>query len=107
MADGDVVVAEQDFAHDEPHDFLALLDGERLGVGGEAGTERAERLGELEEGLGIVQLGVERVQFGAQRRFAPSHLGHSRTQFLERDQLLLVAVDQTSQRVLRTGEVAL
>jgi hypothetical protein len=33
VADGDVVVAEDDLAHDETHDLLALLDRELLGVG--------------------------------------------------------------------------
>jgi hypothetical protein len=33
VADGDVVVAEQDLADDEPQDLLALLDRELLGVG--------------------------------------------------------------------------
>jgi hypothetical protein len=32
VADGDVVVAEQDLANDEPDDLLALLDGEILCV---------------------------------------------------------------------------
>ena len=107
MADGDVVVAEEDLADDEPYDLLALLDGESLGVGGEAGAERVERLGQLEIGLGIVQLGVESVQLGAQGRLAPAQFGHAGAEFLERDQLLLVAVDQSAQGVLGTGEVAL
>ncbi len=72
MTDSDVVVAEQDLAHDESDDLLALLDREHLGVRCEARAERVERFGELEVGLGIVQLGVERVQFGSQRRFAPA-----------------------------------
>jgi hypothetical protein len=33
VANGDVVVAEQDLADDEPHDLLALLDREILCVG--------------------------------------------------------------------------
>jgi len=33
VAHGDVVVAEEDLAHDESQDFLALLDRELLGVG--------------------------------------------------------------------------
>jgi hypothetical protein len=33
VANGDVVVAEQDLAHDESHDLLALLDGEIFCVG--------------------------------------------------------------------------
>ena len=54
-----------------------------------------------------MQLGVEGVPFGAQRRFAPAQFGHAGSEFLERDQLLLVAVDQPSQRVLRARQVAL
>jgi hypothetical protein len=50
VADGDVVGAEQDLAHDEPHDLLALLDGELSGVGGQSGAEAVERFGELEAG---------------------------------------------------------
>jgi hypothetical protein len=66
VADCDVVIADEDFADDEPLDLLALLDGEFCGVGGEAGAEAFERLGELEVGLGVVQLGVERVELGPQ-----------------------------------------
>jgi hypothetical protein len=61
VADGDVVVADENLADDEPHDLVALFDGEVLGVGGEAGVEPFEGLGELEVGLGVVQLGVEPV----------------------------------------------
>ena len=70
MADGDVVVAEEDLAHDESHDLLALLDRELLGVGCQSRAERVERFGELEVGLGVAQLAVERVQLGAERRLA-------------------------------------
>jgi hypothetical protein len=105
VADGDVVVAEENLAHDEPEDLLAPLDRERLGVGRQPGAERVEGLGELEVGLGVVQLGVERVQFGAQRRFALAQLGHAGAELLERDQLFLVAVDQPPQRALRAREV--
>ena len=70
MADGDVVVAEEDLADDEANDLLALLDRERLGVGRQPSAEGVERLGELEIGLGIVQLAVESVELGAERRFA-------------------------------------
>jgi len=61
VADGDVVVAEQDLADDEPHDLLAPLDGELFCARREAGAERVERLGQLEVGLGVVQLSVEGV----------------------------------------------
>ncbi len=70
MADRDVVLADEDFADDESDDLLAALDGQVLGVGGEAGAEAVERLGELEVGLGVVQVGVERVELCLDRRFA-------------------------------------
>ena len=54
-----------------------------------------------------MQLGVERVQLGAEGRLALAQLGHAGAEFLERDQLFLVAVDQSPQRVLRAREVAL
>ena len=53
-----------------------------------------------------MQVGVEGVQFGAQCRLTPTQFGHAGTEFLERDQLFLVAVDQPSQRVLCAGQVA-
>jgi len=33
VPDGDLVVAEEDLAHDEAHDLLALLGREVLGIG--------------------------------------------------------------------------
>jgi hypothetical protein len=107
VADGDVVVAEQDLVDDEAHDLLALLDREVLCVVGEARAERVERLGQFEIGLGVVQFVVEGVQLGAQGRLTPTQFGHTGAKFLQRDQLLLVAVDQSAQRILRTGQVAL
>jgi hypothetical protein len=54
-----------------------------------------------------VQLGVENVELRAEGRFALAQLGGAGAEFLERDQLFLVAVDQPPQRVLRAREVAL
>jgi len=85
---------------------VALLDGEVLGVRGEAGAERVERLGLLEIGLGVVKLSVEGVQLGTQGRLTPTQFGCAGAEF-ERDQLLLVAIDQSAQRVLCAGQVAL
>ena len=70
MTDGDVIVAEEDLADDEADDLLALLDRELVGVRRQPGAERIERVGELEIALGIVQLGVESVELGAERCFA-------------------------------------
>jgi hypothetical protein len=54
VADRDVVLADQDLADDESDELLALLDGQVLGVGREAGAEPFECFGELEVGLGVV-----------------------------------------------------
>lgn len=98
MADRDVVFADEDLAHDEPDDLLALPDGEVFGRGGEPGAEAFERLGELEVGLSVVQFGVERVQLGLQGGLAFAQVGHAGAELVERDELLLVAVQQPSQR---------
>jgi hypothetical protein len=75
VADGDVVLADQDLADDEPDDLLALLDGHRLSVVGEPCAEAVECLGELEIGLGVVQLGVDRVELGLQGGLTLAWLG--------------------------------
>jgi hypothetical protein len=74
VPDSDVVFADEDLADDEPHELLALLDGQALGVVGESGAEAFERLGELEVGLGVVQLGVEAVELRLDRGLALAEL---------------------------------
>src|SRR5207248_2672309 len=51
VADRDAVVVEEYFSDDELNDALAFLDGQVLGVLGEAGEETLEVLWELEAGL--------------------------------------------------------
>jgi len=53
-----------------------------------------------------VQLGVERVQLGAEGRLALAQFRGAGAELLERDQLFLVAVDQPPQCVLGAREVA-
>jgi len=62
----------------------------RVGWVGESGEEPFEVLGELDVGLGVVQLGVERVQLGDS-----AQLGHPPAQLFERDELLLVGLHQS------------
>ncbi len=66
MADRDrvVVAADQDLADDEAQDALLFGDAELVETVGEAGEEAFERVGELEVGGGVVQLGVEAVELG-------------------------------------------
>jgi hypothetical protein len=107
VADGDVVLADHDLADDESDDLLALLDGEVLGVDAQTRPESFERLGQFEVGLGVVQFGVERVQLRVQRGLALAELRGACAEFIEGDELLLVAVEQSPQGALRAGEVAL
>ena len=61
VADRDrvVVASDQDFADDETQDALLFGDVELVQPVGEAAEEAFEGVGELEVGLGVVQLGVE------------------------------------------------
>ncbi|MGO9829076.1 MAG: hypothetical protein ACLPJH_02980, partial [Myxococcaceae bacterium] len=61
MADRDrvVVAADQDFADDEPQDPLLFVEGQLVEAVAEEGEEALEGVGELEVGLGVVQLCVE------------------------------------------------
>jgi hypothetical protein len=93
VADRDVVFADQYFADDEPDDVLAVLDGQALGVVGEPGAEAVECLGELEVGLGVVQLGVECVELRLDRGLAFAQLGGAGAELVDRDELFLVAVE--------------
>jgi hypothetical protein len=72
VADGDrvVVAADEDLADDESQDALLVGDVEVVESVGEAAEEAFERVGELEVGLGVVQLGVEHVELGLQRGLA-------------------------------------
>jgi hypothetical protein len=72
VADRDLVLvaAEEHFADDEPLDPLLVFDAELLEPVGEAREEPFEGVGELEVGLGVVQLAGERVELCLQGALA-------------------------------------
>ena len=72
VADGDrvVVASDEDFADDEPQNALLFLEAQLIEPGGESAEEPFEAVGELEVGLGVVQLCLERVELGAQGALA-------------------------------------
>jgi hypothetical protein len=109
VADGDrvLVAADEHFADDESQDALLVFDAGLVQSVGEAAEEALERVGELEVGFGVVQLGVERVELGAKRALALAQRGGAGAQLLERDQLFLVGLDQPLDRAVGAGEVAL
>ncbi len=87
VADGDrvVVAADEDFAADEAQDALLVGGRELVQPVGDAGEEAVERVGELEVGLGVVELCLELV---------------------ERDELFLVGLDQAGDRAVGAVKVA-
>jgi hypothetical protein len=57
-----VLAADQHLAHDQAKDALALADVEGRGRLTEPREEALEGLGELQVGLGVVKLGIERAK---------------------------------------------
>jgi hypothetical protein len=109
VSDRDVVVVASDeyFADDEPQGALAFLGVELVEAVAEAGEEAFESVGELEVGLGVVEFGVERVELGAERALARAQRGHPGAQLVERDELFLVGLDQSSDRGVGAAKIAL
>jgi hypothetical protein len=104
--DGVVVSADEDFADDESQDSLLAGDVELVEAVGETAEEAVDRVGELEVGGGVVQLGVEAVELGLQGGLARAQGGHPVAELIERDQLFLVGLDQSGGGLLGAGEVA-
>src|SRR5215218_1066178 len=109
VPDGDrvVVTADENFADHEPQDALLAGDVELVEAVGEAAEEPLDGLGELEVGLGVVQLAFERVELGLQGALALAQAGHPGAELVERDELFLVGLDQPLDRCAGAGEVAL
>jgi hypothetical protein len=108
MADRDrVVAADHDFADDEPQDALLFLEGQLIEPVGESAEESFEVVSECEVGLGVVQLCVERVELGAEHGLAFAQGGHPGAQLVEREELLLVGLNQPLDRAAGAGEVEL
>src|ERR1019366_1343627 len=83
VADGDrvVVAADQDFADDEPQDALLFVEGQLVQAVVEATEEPFEGVSEFEVGLGVVKLGVERVELRLERGLALAQRGHPGAEF--------------------------
>ena len=73
---------------------------------GESRQESVERVGEFEVGLGVVQLGVERVELGAECGLALAYRRHPGSQLVDREELFLVGLDQAGDGALSARDVA-
>jgi hypothetical protein len=95
MADGDGVVTYHDLVHDEPEDFLALPDVQRLGADAEACPEIGKRLDQAQVPRLIGRGRGERSQFGLDTLLPFSELRDPAAQLLQRHQALLIRRHQT------------
>jgi len=107
MPDDDRVVANEDVLDDKPHDSLALKDIKRVSGAAQSAEERRESLGKPKERGAIGGLVGDRLELSAQRLFALPQRGHTAAQLLERQELLLIGVQQSLDAFADTGEFPL
>jgi hypothetical protein len=71
MTNGDVVVTDYNFLHQQSRDPLPLAHVERFGIGTQLLQKRRERLRQAQVGGLICNLSLQGVQFSPQALFAP------------------------------------
>src|SRR5262249_9270473 len=69
VADGDLLGADQDIVDQQPQHALAFFDAGGVGLVAQLGQEAFQAVGQLEVGVAIGELGVERVELAAQVGF--------------------------------------
>ena len=94
VLDDDRFGSDLDFFDHQPEHALAIGHIERLGSIVELGQEAFEALGERDVRLGIYQLGVERGELVLDGHFAMAERRHTSPELVERNQLLLIRLDQ-------------
>lgn len=104
VPDGDLLGADEDVLDEEPQDTLALGDLGCLGVVAELGEEAFEVVGELEVGITVGELGVQRVELAAQVALPGPQAGHPGPQFIDGDQLFLERFDHAGDRCRGLGQ---
>jgi hypothetical protein len=98
VPDGDFLGADEDVLDEQLQDALAFFDGGGGGVAVQLGEEAFQVIGELEVGVTVGELGVERVELAAQARLAGAQVRHPGAQFIDGDQLLGVGLDHRGDR---------
>jgi hypothetical protein len=88
VPDGDLLGSDEDVFDEQSQDVLALLDGRGRGGCPDLGEEAFHVDGELEVGLAVGELGVERVELGAEVGLAGAQIRHPGAELVEGDQLL-------------------
>jgi hypothetical protein len=88
VPDGDLLGSDEDVFDEQSQDVLALLDGRGRGGCPDLGEEAFHVDGELEVGLAVGELGVDRVELGAEVGLAGAQIWHPGAELVEGDQLL-------------------
>src|SRR5207247_10800287 len=70
VPDGDRLRADEDVLDEQPQDALAVFDGGGGGVAAQLGEEAFQVIGELEAGIPVGELGVERAELAVQAGLA-------------------------------------
>ncbi len=78
VPDGDFLRADEDVLDEQPQDPLAVFDGGGGGVAAQLGEEAFQVIGELEAGVPVGGLGVERVDLAAQACLPGAKVRHPR-----------------------------
>src|ERR1700730_10365932 len=84
MPDDDFVVADQDLLDQQSDDALTLDYVESFGRRAQAGEKRGQRFSETQIGGAVGRMVCDRLQLGAGRVLAPTQLGHTVAQLIER-----------------------
>lgn len=104
MPEHECVRAHLHLFEQEPDHALAIGDGKSVSRLAELVEKAFEALGQCHIGLCVDQFRLERGQLGRGRRLALSQWGHARAQFLQREQLFLVGLDEPGHRSADPGQ---
>ena len=88
----------------EPEHALAIDHGQSVGRLVELVEKPFEALGQRRLGLGVDQLRFERGQLGCSRRLPLSQGGHARAQFLQREEIFLIRLEEPRARPTDPGQ---
>src|SRR6266508_4628777 len=94
VSDGHAFGADEDLLDEQAEYALALGDLGGVGLVAQAAEEALKVLSELEGGLLVDELGVERVDLGVQGLLLGAQGGHAASQLVQGEQLLLEAYQE-------------
>ena len=104
MPDGDLVGSDENVFDEQSQHALAFVNGGQFGLGVELGEKAFEVGGELEIGLAVGELVVERLDLVAQVGFSSAQIGHTCAQLIDGDQLFAERLDHAGDGVAGLGQ---